>query len=177
MKIAIQYLPSNDSGDHNHFTIDEGDNDALDSPVVAIDSNDVVHVAYRRYIDATSTWQIVYRWSSTGTSWSPSNETVVWSGSEEPEWRYISIDVDSQDRIHLTFNVGGDIYYTRSDDGIAWLELEWVNESIDDVIGVADHQQWMVVDQDDQVHVIWARIPVSPTAEFGTIRHRWRLDQ
>jgi hypothetical protein len=132
-------------------------------------------VAYRRYIDSTTTWQIVYRWSSTGTSWSSANETVVWSGIYEPEWRRISIDVDTQDRIHLTFVVDRKIWYTRSEDGVNWIDLEWVNESIDDLLGVDDHQQWMFADADDQVHVVWARIPVSPGSEFGSIHHRWRL--
>jgi hypothetical protein len=173
VKIVVQYLPSTASGDHAHWTIDEGSNDYLDSPVVAIESNDRVHVAYRRYIDSTATWQIVHRWSTTGTSWSSANETVVWSGLTQPEWRYISIDIDSQDRIHLTFITDGKIWYTRSDDGLNWLPFEWVNESIEGLSDVADHQQWMFADKDDQVHVIWARIPTGG-AEFGAIRHRWR---
>jgi hypothetical protein len=175
VKVAIQYLPSSAPGDHSHHTIDEGDNDFLDSPVIAIDSNDVVHVAYRCYIDSSAIWQIVHRWSPTGVSWSPSNETIVWSGEFEPEWRYISIDIDGQDRIHLTYSVAGQIWYTRSDDGIDWIEAEWVNESIEGLVNVKDRQQWMFVDADDQVHVVWARIPDLPSSEFGEIRHRWRL--
>ena len=97
-------------------------------------------MAYRRYIDATAEWQIVYRWSSNGSTWNATNETIVWTGGEEPEWRFVSIDIDSQDRIHLSFITGANIYYTRSDNGVDWIELEWVNESIEDLMGVGDHQ-------------------------------------
>jgi len=159
---------------HETYYIEQTSDEHCDSPSLAIDSTDRLHVAYRRYVDSTSQWQVVHRWSDDAATWSSINETIVWSGSTEPEWRYISLDTDSQDRLHLTFLVDGNIYYTRSDDGLNWLPLEWVNESIEDLLGVADHQQWMFVDAASQVHVVWARLVVSPGVEFGAIRHRWR---
>ena len=102
------------------------------------------------------------------------NETIIHAGEWPPEWRYISIDVDSQDRVHLTFKVQSKIWYTRSSNSTDWLDLEWVNESSEGLIDSADYQQWMFVDVDDQVHVIWMRKMVIPTVEFGTLYHRWR---
>ena len=171
--LCKQFLPNMSNVDAEYM-IENTTNDHCDSASMAIDSTDRVHVAYRRYIDASSTWQVVHRWSDGGTSWSGANETIVWSGTYEPEWRYISLDIDSTDRIHLTFWYNRDIWYTRSDNGIDWLDFELVNESLVGV-GTDDLQQWMFVDADDQVHVVWARIPVSPTVEYGTIYHRWRL--
>ena len=171
--LGKQFLPSM-TNVNAAYMIENTTNDACDSASLAIDSNDVVHVAYRRYVDSTSEWQIVHRWSAGGTSWNSTNETIVWSGTLEPEWRYVSLDIDSQDRIHVTFWVNREILYTRSDNGIDWLDFEHVNESLIGV-GSDDHQQWMFVDEDDQVHVVWARIAVSPTAEYGTLYHRWRL--
>jgi len=171
--LCKQFLP-NMTHVEVEYIIENTTNDACDSPSLAIDSNNVVHVAYRRYIDTTSEWQIVHRWSDGGTSWTSANETIVWSGTLEPEWRYVSLDIDSTDRIHLTFRYDREIWYTRSDNGTDWLDFEQVNESLFGV-GSDDHQQWMFVDADDQVHVVWARIPVSPTAEYGTLYHRWRM--
>ncbi len=172
--LGKQFLPNMTPVDAEYI-IENTTNDACDSPSLAIDSDDRVHVAYRRYVDSTSEWQIVHRWSDGGTSWNSTNETIVWSGTLEPEWRYISLDIDSQDRIHLTFWVNREILYTRSDNGTDWLELEWVNESSEGLIDSADYQQWMFVDADDQVHVVWARIDVTPSVEYGTLYHRWRL--
>jgi len=171
--ICTQPLPSM-SGSTTSYVVEQTANDHCDSPSIAIDSKDIIHVAYRRYIDATATWQIVHRWAANPSAWTSSNETIVSSGPLEPEWRYISLAIDSLDRIHLTFIGDGKIWYTRSDDGLNWLPFEWVNKSIDGLLGVGDHQQWMFVDKDDQVHVVWARLVVYPGVEFGAIRHRWR---
>ena len=171
--LCKQFLPNMTNVDAEYM-IENTTNDACDSASMAIDSNDVVHVAYRRFIDSTNEWQIVHRWSDGGTSWNSTNETIIWSGTLEPEWRYVSLDIDSQDRIHVTFRYDREIWYTRSDNGTDWLDLEHVNESLIGV-GTDDYQQWMFVDADDQVHVVWARIDVTPSVEYGTLYHRWRL--
>ena len=133
-----------------------------DKEAVAVDSKNHVHVAYRRYIDDLERWQIVHRWSDDGLTWSAEKESIIWSDLSQPEWRYISIDIDSLDRIHIAFHEGAKIHYTRSYNGIDWMQPEWVNKSIADIVGVWDHQPWMFVDADDQIHIIWARLPVIP---------------
>ncbi len=156
---------------YNAYVIDQGANDTLDSIVIASDTSDNLHVAYLSQPNGGGDFSIIYKSSTNnGTSWS--GGTIIWTGSDEPEAEYISIDTDSNNNIIVTYHVGDSIYWASSADGSSWSTTEIVNESFPGGI-TSDKEQYMVVDSRDWTHVVWDRCAAGPIGH-GPIMHRVR---
>ncbi|MCD6161391.1 MAG: hypothetical protein J7K40_03135, partial [candidate division Zixibacteria bacterium] len=153
------------------FLVDQGANDTLDSIVIASDTNDNLHVAYLSQPNGGGDFSIIYKSSTNnGASWS--GGTVIYTGSNEPEAEYISIDTDSSNNIIVTYHVGDSIYWASSVDGSSWSTTEIVNESFPGGI-TSDKEQYMVVDSRDWTHIAWDRCAAGAVGH-GPIMHRVR---
>ena len=135
--------------------VDSGANDTLDSIALAIDSSDNLHAAYLSQPNGGGDFTIYYK-NSTNNNASWGNQSVIWTGSDEPEAEYISIDTDASNNIIVTYRVGDNIYWTYSADGSSWSTAEIVNESFPGG-STHDKEQYMVVGANGQTHVIWDR--------------------
>jgi len=144
----------------------------LDSPSITCDSNDDLHYAYRRWQAGSSEWQVVYKKSSNDAiTWD--SESIVYQGAEEPEDGFLYIMADSNDNLHVVYNLEGDIQYKSSTDGITWSDPETVSPTADGLpSGTEDITPRMLVTADGIMHVVWIRD--DSATGYGDIYHRMR---
>lgn len=168
--VKVGWIPLGGLLQWNFAVIDTAyDMDPLDSPAITCDSDDILHVAYRRFVPSTDEWEVVYRRSTTsGTSWG--SESIINIVEEEPEDGYVFLMVDSNDDLHAVYNLEGEINYKASTDGSSWSDAEVVNES-----ATGDENDFtprMLVTSTGIMHVAWIRDETS--TEYGDIMHRIR---
>jgi hypothetical protein len=118
------------------------------SPVIAVDSNNHLHVFWHDYTPITA--EIYYKKSTNGgTTWS--TKRLTWSaiGSVSP-----SLTVDSTNHIHVVWRGGGfgnlEIYYKRSTDGGA----NWSDKRLTWNSGDSQHPA-IAASTNNHIHVIW----------------------
>jgi hypothetical protein len=155
----------------NSYPIIDTSMDAhLDSPSLTIDKNGKFHAIYRHYYDASSMWKVEYKNSTnSGASWGANS--IIWSGTTQPEKGYEYLFADSSGAINAVYNVGVTLQYTRSSDGALWSTAETVNSSGGSLpSGTNDITPNVVVTADGIMHIVWVRGNV--TTGYGAVRHR-----
>jgi len=156
----------------NVYVIEETYDAHLDSPAVTCDPNDVLHVLYRRFVNSSNTWRIEYERSTNGgIAWG--SNSIIWSGTSEPEKGYACLYADSLGHLHAVYGVDWRIEYKSSLDGSEWSSAEIVNESGSSLPPpTEDYTPNALVTEDGIMHVVWIR--GNPSAGYGALRHRMR---
>jgi hypothetical protein len=124
--------------------------DYSEDPAIAIDSTDVIHVAWR---DNTPGNEEIYIKSSTnsGKTWSIPKR-LTWSSG----WsQYPAIAIDSNDTLHLVWDDptsgNAEIYYKKSTDrGATWSSMKRLTWTSGGSFGPD-----MAVDSTGHIHVVW----------------------
>lgn len=156
----------------NNFSVIEETNDKnLDSPAITCTPNNVIHTAYRRFVNSTSQWRIDYERSSDGIVFG-SNSTI-WSGTAEPEKGYVYLLNDSLGVLHCVYRVNKTFYYKNSSNGSTWSSEEIVDPGVSGLpSGIEDITPNAIVTNDDVLHVVWTR--GNPSTKYGAVIHRMR---
>ena len=117
-----------------------------ESPAIATDSNNHIHVAWEDYI-AGESYPIFYKRSTDGgVTWATKRITATWDSGFDPD-----IALDSNNYVHVVWDLL-DIYYKKSTDGGAtWVfakkRLTWAS-------GWSEYAT-VAVDSDNNIHVVW----------------------
>jgi hypothetical protein len=124
-------------------------------PVIAIDSNDVIYVAWQGD-DASGMWDIFVSTSADGTSWS--SPVKVNSGDPNNESNQtspaIAIDQASPNKIYVVWqderDGNKDVWLaTSTDDGSSWTETQITNDPQD------QSEPVVVIDANDVAYIAW----------------------
>jgi hypothetical protein len=167
-RVGICFLGTTVS--NSYYIIEETWDEHLDSPAITCDPEDVLHSAYRHYVNASGQWQVAYRRSiDGGYTWGSSS--TIWSGTTEPYKGYVYLLSDSQGVLHAAYIAEGSVQYKRSADGVTWSPAETVNESSPPG-GYQDITPNFVATQGDIMHAVWIRA-TGPTG-YGALYHRMR---
>ncbi|MFX0161878.1 MAG: hypothetical protein ACFE68_00895 [Candidatus Hodarchaeota archaeon] len=125
------------------------DNDVADDyPTIAIDSNDVIHIAWSERVGFF--YEVLY-----GNSSNPfpiTNPVNVSQNSYDDT--YPSIDVDSKDKVHIAwkfddFMADSEIVYSNNIGG-TFSSYEFVT-----INSIGDHSPSLVIDNNGDAHILW----------------------
>ena len=121
-------------------------------PSIAVDSLDRLHVVWQYYM---SYWQIWYNYYD--GVWHSPVRISTYTGMENYHQQYVSIAVDSQDRIHVVWTgkatAGGDQIWYAYYDGVWHTPIR-----ISTYLGMENYGQTypsIAVDSQDRIHVVW----------------------
>jgi len=139
----------------------------MDSPSIAIDPADNVHVSYRTH---DGTWRIEHQLSDDGgLTWTPQNH--IYEGADEPLKEYNFLHSDSDGDLHSVVRIDGNLEYRSLDAGSTdWNDVEIIDEDL-----TSDDQDFMpraFVTTDDVLNVVWIR--GNEGSGYGDIWHRMR---
>jgi len=142
-KYQIRYRKKTNSGWQNEVILDDASNGDCYNAAICVDSNDYVHVVWRRTSGGTS--DIVYKQYT--DDWQQAEIIHTYSGNVGKP----SIAIDDQDNIFVVWSSGdpSKIYFRKKCDG------EWQNEQ---VIGSLENHSYfpsIALDKRNNIYVAW----------------------
>lgn len=151
-------------------------------PDVFIDQAGGKHVVYNgagfipdKSGNGESPVTVYYTYSQDGVQWLEempvTTSDYIWKGAA-------TIKVDSTGRRHVTYKqwapLEGDLYYTYSDDGEAWSLPFRLNQLSGVQTGQTGNESAsMILDQYDNLYVVWKGLDGSPEARSYRLYARW----
>lgn len=151
-------------------------------PDIFVDQAGGKHVVYNgagfipdKSGNGESSVTVYYTYSQDGVQWLEETPVTtsdyIWKGAA-------TIKVDSTGRRHVTYKqwapLEGDLYYTYSDDGEAWsLPLKLNHLSGVQTGQTGNESASMILDQYDNLYVVWKGLDGSPEARSYRLYARW----
>lgn len=112
-------------------------------PVIDVDSSGDPHVAWAGSDGGYYAFKCCDSWHTTAIATEPAMPKSIQG------WNKMSLCLDSQDRPHIAWANGPQIFYS------SWNENEWVTEQVTDWSATEGAELAFVLDSHDKPHIVW----------------------